>query len=369
MVFEDEIDHVSNRERYEVEPLNQRLPLEQLLHKAVMQVPKAKLSSVKVFSDPKRSVEVALTVPEKKEGGEGKERAKGGQGERKAGDKGGKESKGPKGGGKPGVFVYLNPYNGQVLDVYVKKDSFFFKVEMLHRFLLGGQNSIGKTIIGLSAFSFLIITLTGIVLWWPKNKKILIQRLNFKTNGSFKRLNHDLHIVTGFYTSIFLLVIILTGLVMAFAWINKSIYTLTGSSMELSDPPVSVYQPFKKAIPVEMVLNKVPLKGAEFYTIRLPKDSSAVYAVNVLPAGNSENKSDTYFIDQYSGSLVGQLKFADKNLGQRIRSYVKPLHTGELFGIPGKIMNFILVILTFSFPITGVIMWINRIKPKNKITA
>lgn len=375
MVFEDELDHMNNHDRYYVEQQKVRVPLEKLLEKALNQVPKAKLAAVKVFSDPTRSVEVALMLPEKKEDKQQKEGEKGVSGEAKrekknmdrSGEKGkSPDGKGPKGGGKPGVFVYLNPYNAQILDIYSKKDSFFFQVEMLHRFLLGGQNSIGKLIIGLSTFSFLIITITGIILWWPKNKKILMQRLKFKVSGSFKRLNHDLHIVTGFYTSVFLLVIIITGLVMAFAWVNKGIYTITGTSMENPEPPVSVYQPSKKAIPVEAALANVPLQDVEFYNIRIPKDSSGVYAVNVLTSGSSENKSDAYFIDQYSGAVLDRLMFSDKNLGQRIRSYVKPIHTGELFGMPTKILNFILALLTFSFPVTGVIMWLNRIKKREK---
>jgi uncharacterized iron-regulated membrane protein len=379
MVFEEELDHMVNHDRYYVEQQKVRLPLEKLLEKALNQVPKAKLAAVKVFSGPTRSVEVALMVPEKKDGKQQKEEVKGGREEAqrgkkymgRSGEKGkdpaGKDGgKGTKGGGKPGVFVYLNPYNAQVLDIYNKRESFFFQVEMLHRFLLGGQNSIGKTIVGLSTLSFLIITLTGIILWWPKNKKILMQRLKFKTNASFKRLNHDLHIVAGFYTSIFLLVIIVTGLVMAFAWVNKGIYSLTGSSMESPEPPVSVYQPGKKPVSAEAALKSPQLMNVEFYNLRLPKDSSGIYTVNVLANGNSANRTDTYYIDQYSGLVIGQQKFTDKNLGQKIRSYVKPVHTGEVFGMPTKIINFILAILTFTFPITGVIMWINRIKPGKK---
>jgi uncharacterized iron-regulated membrane protein len=366
MVFEDELDHMANQDRYFVEQKAERLPLDQLLNTAVHQLPKAKVASVKVFSDPGRSVEVALMVPEKKEAGDHGKEKEGGKDKKSEQGKKGEKGKGPKGGGKPGVFVYLDPYNGKVLDVHNKRESFFFQVEMLHRFLLGGQNSIGKTIVGLSTLSFLIITLTGIVLWWPKNKQILRQRLKFKTNGSFKRLNHDLHIVTGFYTSIFLIVIIMSGLVMAFNWVNNGIFSLTGTKMESPEPPVSVYQPGKKSISVEDALKSPQLTNVEFYNVRLPKDSSGIYAVNVLGNGNSGNRTDTYYIDQYSGLVIGQLKFTDKNLGQKIRSYVKPVHTGEIFGMPTKIINFILALLTFTFPITGIIMWINRIKPKKK---
>lgn len=373
MVFEDELDHMANSKRYEVTPGKEKLPLEALL-KTLKQhdIPKARLSSVKVFTDPGRSVEFAMIVSEKKESKTEQQKEvvkRSGQKQSSPKDKSAEKGKNAKGGGKPSLFVYVNPYTGQILEVYNKRESFFFKVEMLHRFLLGGQNSIGKTIIGLSTLSFLIITITGIILWWPKNKKILMKRLKFKTSGSFKRLNHDLHIVTGFYTSIFLLVIILTGLVMAFSWVNKGIFTLTGSNMESPEPPASVYEPGSKTISMTEALKKVDLKGLEFYNIRVPKDSSGIYSVNVLPEGTMENKSETYFIDQYSGAVIGQLKFADKNLGQRIRSYIKPIHTGEIFGTTSKIINFILAILTFSFPITGVIMWLNRIKKGKKVAV
>lgn len=389
MVFEDELDQWGNHQRYFVERKGERLPMQQLIGTALQRSPKAKLAAVKVFSDPSRSVEVALIVPEKKggkddrrEGESGKRNEAKGRHTREDGKKGngkhagkGKDAneknakKGPKGGAKPGIFVYVNPYNGQVTGVYNKKESFFFTVESLHRWLLGGQNSVGKTIIGLSTLSFLIITLTGIVLWWPKNKKILMQRLKFKTNGSFKRLNHDLHIVTGFYTSLFLVVIIVTGLVMAFGWVSKGIYTMTGTSPESPEPPLSVYLPEKQPVSYDAVLNNSELKilNVEFYTIRAPKDSTGIYSVNVLTEGATENKSDTYYIDQYTGAVIGQLKFTGKNLGQRIRSYAKTVHTGAIFGIPSKTLAFILCLLTFSFPITGVIMWLNRIKKsKNK---
>ncbi|HEY0175914.1 MAG TPA: PepSY-associated TM helix domain-containing protein [Pedobacter sp.] len=388
LVFEDEFDHQFHPERYEIIPKGERLPLQQLVKTAVNSVHKAKVSAVKVFTDPKRPVEVALIKPEKKEGkggdiqeekvpdgkdgeGKGKNRKVKAPGEAAAKGKKGKDgNKKDEKAPKPSVYVYMNPYTGQITGTYNKREAFFTQVENLHRFLLGGQNSIGKTIIGLSTLSFLIITITGIVLWWPKNKKILMQRLKFKTDGSFKRLNHDLHIVTGFYTSVFMTVIIMSGLVMVFTWVNKGIFTLTGTTQENPKPPVTVYQAGKKAVALDVLILNIDLKGkkAELYTIRMPKDSAGIFTVNVLPEDASiETASDTYYLDQYSGAVIGQLKYADKNIGQKIRSYVRPVHTGEVFGLPTKILNFILCILTFSFPITGVIMWLNRIKKsKNK---
>lgn len=354
LVFEDEIDSLVNHQRYFAEATGNRLPADLLVKTALMQRPEAKLATVKVFSASSRTVEVGLFLPAKKDG-------------RKDPDKGktkmtGKGAKPP----KATIFVYVNPYTGQIADIFEKRASFFYTVERLHRWLLGGSDSIGQIIIGLSTLSFLIITLTGIVLWWPKNKKILLQRLKFKTDASFKRLNHDLHVVTGFYTSLFLLIIICTGLVMAFGWANKSIYLLTGTKMDSPEPPHSVYRPessAKKINDIYTIATHIDPHAA-FYTIRMPKDTTGIVTLNILDEGAGENKADTYYLDQYTGSVRGKLLYTDKNLGQRIRSYVKYVHTGAVLGIPGKIFAFVLCLLTFSFPITGVILWLNRIKKK-----
>ncbi|MDB5020877.1 MAG: putative iron-regulated rane protein [Pedobacter sp.] len=365
MVFEDDIDLAVHKERYFVDPRGQRLPLQAIAEAAAKVVPKGKFAALKLYLDPKRSAEVSFVLPEKptRELGIASTMVQSPKGKNEIGDR--------KKGGKPGLFVYVNPYTGSVLDVYNKRQSFFFTVERLHRWLLGGPASVGKIIVGLSTLSFLIITVTGIVLWWPKNKKILLQRLKFKTSGRLKRLNHDLHVVSGFYTSIFLLIIIVTGLIMSYTWASKSIFTLTKTSPESPEPPASVYRPGIKTIDYNVAIAALSSKlaQAEYFMLRAPKDSTGIFAVNVLPVQVIEIAVDTYYVDQYSGQLIGQQLFKDKNKGQMIRSYVKPIHTGAIYGMPTKLFNFILALLTCSFPVTGVIMWLNRIRKKKKKTV
>jgi uncharacterized iron-regulated membrane protein len=317
-------------------------------------------------------------MPEKKDGkaGEKGKVAVGGGGSPQTGkgpaagggpDQGPGGKKKPKGGGKPALVAFVNPYTGAVVEVFNRRESFFFQVEMLHRFLLTGNEGIGKTIVGVSTCFFFFILVTGLILWWPKTKNILRQRLKYKFNAGFKRLTHDLHLVTGFYTSLFLIITVMTGLVMAFNWVNAGIFSLTGSKMENPEPPLSVYQAQVKPLPVEQVLQLAAQKQqpAEFYSIRVPNDPAGVFAVNVLPKEAVETRQDVYFYDQYSGQLAGMQLASDKNTGQKIRSYVKPIHTGAIFGLPTKILSFIIVLLTFTFPITGVMMWLNRLK-KNR---
>lgn len=364
LVFEDEIEHALHTERYFVQPQKQRLPMSQLVFNAIKEVPKAKLSNVKVYADAERTVEIGLIIPEKKAEAELEKRS----GERRNDEEPAMKGKKPEEGGRPNLTAFVNPYTGKVTGQFDRRKSFFSTVEMLHRFLLAGKNSIGNKLVGFSTLFFLLILLTGIVLWWPKNKKIMRQRLRYKWSGGRKRLIHDLHIVTGFYTSLFLLVIVLTGLIMTFSWANKLLYAVTGSKpvLEQPKPPVSVYQEGTKPLSIYEVsanLNQ-NIEDAVSYTIRLPRDSSATFAINILPKGVAEMATDTYFVDQYSGKVVSVQKFTDKNAGQRARAFVKPIHTGSVYGLPTKILSFTICLLSLIFPVTGVIMWLNRIKKK-----
>ena len=372
LVFEKEINHALHPQRYEVKPQGNRLPLAELKKLALKQVPKAKLVSIIVYTDPQRSVEMGAIFPEKKGKGD-KEKA----GQPKEAGKANAKDK-PKGKGKENekatTVIYVNPYTGQVIDQFSKRQSFLFTVEMLHRFLLAGKDSAGDMIVGLSTLFFLFILITGVILWWPKTKNIMRQRLKIKFNGSGKRLTHDLHIVTGFYTSVFLIIIVLSGLVMSFIWSNKAFYAITGSELKKEEPktPQSVYQAGIKPLSIDAALESVAgqVSTAQSYNIRTPRDSAGTYTINILQKGAMEAASDNYSIDQYNGKIVASQLFADKSLGQRVRSYVKPVHTGSVYGISTKILSFIVCLLACIFPVTGVMMWLNRIgkkKTKGKI--
>jgi uncharacterized iron-regulated membrane protein len=190
--------------------------------------------------------------------------------------------------------------------------------------------------------------------------------LKIKTDASFKRLNHDLHIVLGFYSAIFLFIFAFTALAWSFKWFNNGIYKVTGSSMKPVEPPQSVYNPGNKAISYDsafIALSKVA-NDAQFYILRAPNDSTGIFSATVLPLGAHESASDSYYIDQYSGQVIGNIKFGDRSLGQRIRSTFKPVHVGSIYGLPSKIIAFIVCVLGVTFPITGTIMWINRLRKK-----
>ena len=328
LVFEKELQQLFNKERYEVMPGSQRLPLEQLINNVKKAEPKAIVNRVQVFEEPERTVVISY--------------------------RGGKKNQ-----------AFVNPYTGEVIELYSYRDTFYYTMFSLHRWLLGGD--VGKLIVGICTLMFLFILITGIILWWPKNKRILQQRLKIKWTAGWKRINHDWHIVLGFYTAIFLFIFAFTGLAWSFEWFNKGIYTITNSSMERPKPPPSTWRPGVSPVDADAAyrLARQHFSEFEYITINLPGDSLAPVSLSALPVDAiHESATDQVFIDQYSGEKTGQLYYAERNLGSRVRSTFKPVHTGSIYGIPSKIIALIACLCGATFPVTGIIMWINRIRKK-----
>lgn len=358
LVFEKEAQMALNKDRYFVESGTQRLPLQQLEAAVKKEYPGSKVNGIKVYDDATRSVEVSVTLKKKEEkNGEAPAAAKG-----KGGPAGGERA--------PSYTAFINPYNGQVLELYTYRETFFYQVFALHRWLLGGQNSIGKTIVGVATLIFLFILITGIILWFPPTKRILTQRLKLKWDGGWKRLNHDLHIVLGFYSAIFLFIFAFTGLAWSFEWFNKGIYTVTKSPMKAPEPPKSTYIAEASKIDYDAALSaaRSTYAEAQFYNISAPKDSTGIYNISVLGKDPvHESATDAVYVDQFSGQVLGTLPFSERSLGAKVRSSFKPVHTGSIWGTPSKIIAFITCLLGVTFPITGTIMWLNRIRKKKKV--
>jgi uncharacterized iron-regulated membrane protein len=385
LAFEKEIEQAWHPARYFVTPVTTpRLSLAQLAEAVKAHKPKAQISGFKLYADPTRTVEVSLAGgpgPGGKGGERGEGRMKEGQGERSGNGKNraeGAEGRGKEGargeggkgkgeGGGPRIFV--NPYTAAVTGELNPRDNFFKTVEKLHRGLVAGQ--VGKLVMGISASMFLFILATGLVLWWPTARKALRPRLTVKWGSSWKRLNHDFHISLGFYASLFLFIMAITGVGMSFDWVGQGINKLTHSPLKRPEPPVSAAPAVAGAAPFAadavLALARQQAPDAESYSVQMPKEPNGSIRVGVLrPGAVTENATDEVYLDQYSGKIISTQTYAQRPVGQRIRGLFKPVHTGAIGGLPTKILAFVISLLGATFPITGTIMWWNRTRKQRR---
>lgn len=358
LAFGQELEQAWHPARYFVAPATTpRLPLAQLAAAVKTDKPQASISSFRLYADPARTVEVSLAGGDKP--GPAAPRAPG---------KGGPEKSGQKKGEGGGPRIFLNPYTAAITGELNPRDNFFKTVELLHRGLVAGP--VGKLVMGVSASIFLLILGTGLVLWWPTVRQALRPRLLLKWGSGWKRLNHDLHVSLGFYASVFLFIMALTGVGMSFEWVGEGISKLTHSPLKRPEPPTSA-TPAAGAASLApdavLALARQQAPEAETYTVQLPKVPTGSIRVAVLPPGAiTENATDEVYLDQYSGAVLSSQSYAQRPVGQRIRGLFKPVHTGAIGGKITKLLALVLGLLGATFPVTGTIMWWNRTRRPRK---
>ena len=134
---------------------------------------------------------------------------------------------------------------------------FFIAVKKLHRWLFmmpenpRGGMSVGRVIMGTSAMCASLILLTGVVVWWPKSKAMLKNRLMVSTNKGFRRFVYDTHVSLGIYAFIFLFLMALTGPVFSFGWYRQGMSKLFGQKMEKKEVKKEVKSDDTKNVPTK----------------------------------------------------------------------------------------------------------------------
>ncbi|MFN3754925.1 PepSY-associated TM helix domain-containing protein [Flavobacterium sp.] len=272
-------------------------------------------------------------------------------------------------------IIYLNPYSGEVLEV-ADMYSGFFRWILDGHFYLWLPHEIGQTVCASATLIFLFMLITGLILWFPKNKKAAKQRFWFrwKEGLKWKRKNYDLHNITGFYVMSIGLIFAITGLVWGFPWFAYGYYTLIGGEKSLVyEDPIS-----KKEIAitsVEKPLDKVwMLMQTEYPTaksieVHPPETDSSSIAANANLAEGTYWKTDYRYFDQYTlkekevNHIYGKLQ--DANTSDKLMRMNYDIHTGAILGLPGKIFAFLVSLLIASLPITGFLIWYGR---RNKKT-
>lgn len=269
--------------------------------------------------------------------------------------------------------VYINPYTGEVLAVKNMYNDFF-------RFMLNGHmylwlpQDIGHMVTGSSTVIFLLIIISGIIMWWPRNKARRKSSFKVKWNASPKRLNYDLHNVFGFYASWIIIFAVLTGLVWSFDWAaNAEHWALSGGH-----PKPALPKPLSKKItdtnsrkPLDRIFDKVTAAypTAAGYQLNFPATDSAAVLVRAYPDKDTYYQMDNLYFDQYSTAEIPVSyygKYADASAAEKATRMNFDIHTGAIAGLPGRFLMFFAALVIASLPITGFLIWRGKKKKAAK---
>ena len=308
--------------------------------------------------------------------------------------------------------VYVNQYTGEVIG----KDErlpFFRTVFRLHRWLMDsnpGEGKVfwGKVIVGASTIAFLVILLTGLVIWWPRNRKMLKNRLQIALKKGKNRFWYDLHVAGGFYAMLLLLVMALTGLTWSFEWYRNGAYALFGAgeakqtavverkTPKIAETPVCPGSCRDCTLPVcvKRVENKntaVEQSGMERWNVdavtaatkfdnwqkayenvvtMVPRFetitvSAGTVSVKVSKYGNLR-AADKYMFDKDCGAITSVELYKDSARKGKLSGWFYSLHTGSWGGLLVRVLYFLAALFGATLPITGYYLWIRRLYMKHK---
>jgi uncharacterized iron-regulated membrane protein len=285
--------------------------------------------------------------------------------------------------------LFVDPYSGQLLgEESPRLRAFFSQVEDLHRWLGASAESraSGRAITGACNLSFLILVVTGPILWWPKEWTWRnLRKITLLHGGPWGRARDwNWHNALGFWCSVPLFLIVLTGVIMSYGWANNLLYRMTGNTPPPQGPVAGQSRPQRDAGQGKgYAPEDARPDGLEELFARASQQVPGWTTISLrLP--NTRQDSLTFSIDQGSGgrpdlryqltldSSTGQVTrwepFASYNRGRQLRSWARFTHTGEAFGPVGQTIAAIASAGASLLIFTGVSLALRRLA-KNRMRA
>jgi uncharacterized iron-regulated membrane protein len=270
-------------------------------------------------------------------------------------------------------LIYVNQYTGEILGIYNEKYDLFPILKAIHWSLLL-KSDWGKYVVGIPVVLFIIMLITGIILWWPKKSKKGRFWFNWKNVKTWKRKNYDLHNILGFYASFIALLLSLSGIYFAYPWVKNAFNVALSGSLELPKEK-EIKSPDSLLVKNTSFFDltaqetrklyagsssfKIPLNGKNKKGKELKNIPVTVYGED----GKFAVRNQIVF-DKYSGKLLSNKPHQELNNAEKYANANYDIHTGSYFGLAGKIIWFIAGLICTSLPVTGFLVWLGKKKKK-----
>jgi uncharacterized iron-regulated membrane protein len=277
---------------------------------------------------------------------------------------------------------------------------FFDAVTGWHRWFNvdGEHRAFARAITGACNLAFLFLVLSGVYLWLPRTLRWVAFRTRLLFNAqatSGKARDFNWHHVFGIWSALPLAVIVGSSVVFSYPWANDLVYRSVGEQ-----PPVrgaargaesrgpadlrggravgAQRQPdavgvsaeaernaaLAPTLPLETLFERAAAQVSEWQTMTLTLPQSATSAVRVaIDAGNGGQPQlrRNVTLDARSGEVENSAPFASQSTGQRARTLIRFLHTGEALGIVGQTIAGLVSLTSLVMVWTGLALAYRRL--------
>lgn len=332
LAFENEIDHQLNASLYRISPTHWKpLPLDELVAKIESANQGAHVTSLTFPEEEDIACTAGIKPPQGK-----------------------------------GFAVTVNPYTGDVIGSLEHANTFTRKAHQFHLNLLFEKRATGSLIVAWGGILLIGLAISGIVLWWPR------KLWSFGSAKATGRASFDLHNFLGIYSSLFMLIFGVTGVIIH--WDDEAtqlVGRITGQPTPVPPPKPSPAAPGAKpltatavataatdAVPgakVVSIQNLGTLAGPLRVSMRFPEDRT--------PAGRTN-----VYLNPTTGEVLSALSSRTAPAPFRlVKLWNRQFHTGDVLGWPSRI---IAALASASLPvlaITGPWIWVSRLIRKRKV--
>lgn len=287
--------------------------------------------------------------------------------------------------------VYVHPQTLQILKVIDEDYRPMNVISSLHGELLMGDR--GSNIVELAASWAIVMIVTGLYLWWPRQASRLAGVLYIRLRKGKRIFWRDLHAVSGVWISTFALFLLFTGLPWASSWGNfltlmRSLAARapvrqdwsTGHSSEIAkriamnanmpgmlmepspgmsnavssgSAPDDPYAPLDKLIATVM-----PLHLAYPVRIKPPAEPGAAWTAE----SDAQNRTlrTTLTLDGETAAILTRQDFQQQKLVDRIVLAGVAAHEGQLFGWFNQLLGVVTALGLILLSVSAVVLWWKR---------
>jgi uncharacterized iron-regulated membrane protein len=285
------------------------------------------------------------------------------------------------------TLLLLNPCTGALLsDRAGRLRSFFLNVRDLHRWIAldGVRHETLRALKNAATLGFLFLLLSGLFIWLPR--KLTWQHI--KPTVLFRRRLHgrarewNLHNIFGIWALLPLLLIVTTGLIMAYPWANALLFRAAGSPppAQRGEPEGKHSRPLdpEKYATLDPAIHQAIAQDPRWFSLllRMPsqKEQAIAFTIDESVRGYPQGRVQLS-ITRKDAAVARWEPFLSNSRGRQWRLYARYLHTGELFGPFGQLVAalacisaLVLVWTGFALSLRRFAAWRKRRKPVTPAT-
>ena len=262
-----------------------------------------------------------------------------------------------KGQGRGEVQLF-DRYTGEVL-TSPRGQAFFRLILDLHRSLALGP--VGKALTGAATLILLVLCLSGLYLRWPRQARRWRTWLTLDWARRGRSFHWDLHAVAGTWCLLVYLLAALTGLYWSYDWYRQASERLLGAAPEPRIAGVvarqdvdldALWQSFRQETGGQV----------EGYGLLLPNPARKVSQPTLwyLPDEAEHVRALNRIVFDGAGRVLDHRRYGEQPLGARLLLSVYALHSGEYFGLAGRVALLLASLAMPLFMVTGLWLYLDR---------